>query len=153
MTLEFELKISWFGVSFQYGYRFGLRRDVYIMTRFWGSPIVLPIVCCFISWRLRRPHWENADRAEGIFGFCWTRVECGPASGPTLKKAFCRTCLVVGRRTNKVGGWTAKWIDRLALRERERERDHLRNVDNCWPWYNPYKRISISQPTYLRTLQ
>ena len=55
----------------------------------------------FISWRLRRPHWGNADGAEGIFGSCRTRVGCGPASGPTLKKALCRTCRVVGRRTNK----------------------------------------------------
>ena len=56
----------------------------------------------FISWRLRRFHWGNTDRAEGIFGFCWTCVGCGPASGPTLIKALCRTCPVVGRRTNKV---------------------------------------------------
>ena len=40
----------------------------------------------FFSWRLRRPHWGNADGAEGIFGFCATRVGCGPASGLTLKK-------------------------------------------------------------------
>ena len=49
-------------------------------------PIVLPIVCCFVSWRLRRPHWGNADEAEGIFGFCRTREGCGPASKTTLKK-------------------------------------------------------------------
>ena len=40
----------------------------------------------FICWRLRHPHWRNADGAEGIFGFCWMRVGCGPASGPTLKR-------------------------------------------------------------------
>ena len=56
----------------------------------------------FISWRLRRPYRGNADETEGIFGFCRTRVGCGPASKPTLIKALCRTCPVVGRRTNKV---------------------------------------------------
>ena len=37
------------------------------------------------------PIKENADAAEGIFGNCRTRVDCGPASGPTLKKALCQT--------------------------------------------------------------
>ena len=49
---------------------------------------ILPIACCFIYWRLRRPHWRNADGAKGIFGFCWTHVGCGPASGPTLKRPY-----------------------------------------------------------------
>ena len=31
-----------------------------------------------------------------------TCVGCGPASGPTLIKALCHTCPVVGRRTNKI---------------------------------------------------
>ena len=66
--------------------------------------IVLPIVCCFVFWRLGRPHWGggNADGVEGIFRFCRTRVGSGPASGSTLKKGFCRTCPVVGRRINKI---------------------------------------------------
>ena len=45
---------------------------------------------------------SNADGAEDIFGFCRTHVGCSHASGPILKKALCRTCLVVGRRINKV---------------------------------------------------
>ena len=44
----------------------------------------------------------GADGVKGILGFCRTRVGCGPASGPTLKKVLCRTCPVVGRRINKV---------------------------------------------------
>ena len=64
---------------------------------------VLHCLLYVFSWRLRRPHWGNADGVEGIFGFCRTRVGCCPASGPTLKiKALCRTFLEVGRRTNKV---------------------------------------------------
>ena len=58
--------------------------------------LVKPVVCCFVSWRLRNPHWGNADEAEGIFGFC------SPASRPTLKKALCSTCPMVVRRINKV---------------------------------------------------
>ena len=49
----------------------------------------------FISWRLRRPHWGNADGAKGIWGIFRTRVGCGPASETHLKKALCRTCPVV----------------------------------------------------------
>ena len=56
----------------------------------------------FVSWPLRRPNWGSADGAEGIFGFCQTRVGFGPTFGPTLKKALCRTCLVVGRRIHKI---------------------------------------------------
>ena len=52
--------------------------------------IVLPIVCCFVSWRLGRPHRGNADGAEGIFRFCRTRAGCGPTYGPTLKKVLVR---------------------------------------------------------------
>ena len=55
----------------------------------------------FISWRLRNPSSGNADGTECIFGFYRTRVGCGPASGLTFIKALCRTCPVVGRRTNK----------------------------------------------------
>ena len=43
----------------------------------------------------------GAGGTKGIFGFCWTRVGCGPASGPTLKKALCCICPVVGQRINK----------------------------------------------------
>ena len=56
----------------------------------------------FVSWHLGRLHWGNADGAEGIFGSCRTHVGCSPVSGPTLKKALCCTCQVVGRRINKV---------------------------------------------------
>ena len=63
--------------------------------------ICSPIVCCLVSWCLRHPHWRNANVAKGILGFCWMHVGCGPASGPTLKKALCHTCLVVGWRINK----------------------------------------------------
>ena len=59
------------------------------------------IVCCFVSWPLGRPGWGSADGAEGIFGLYRARVGFVPASGPTLKKTLCRTCPVVGRRTNK----------------------------------------------------
>ena len=47
------------------------------------------------------PPLEGADGSEGILGFCRTGVGCGLASGSTLRKALCRTCLVVRRRTNK----------------------------------------------------
>ena len=57
------------------------------------SPIVLPVVCCFIFWRLGRPRWGHTDGAEDIFGFCRTRVGCGLASGPTLK----RPCAILVR--------------------------------------------------------
>ena len=40
----------------------------------------------FVSWRPRRPQWGSTDGAECIFGFCRTRVGCGPASGPNFKK-------------------------------------------------------------------
>ena len=59
-------------------------------------------VVCFLA--SGAPTLGGADRAECIFGFCRMRVGCEPASGPTLKKALCRTCLVVERRTNKVHG-------------------------------------------------
>ena len=39
--------------------------------------IALPIVCCFVSWRLGCPHWGNADGTEGIFGFCRTHFKKG----------------------------------------------------------------------------
>ena len=56
------------------------------------------IVCFLASWA---PPLGVADGTEGIFGFYRTRVGCGPASGPTLKKrALCHTCPVVGRRIN-----------------------------------------------------
>ena len=67
--------------------------------------IALLIVCCFVSWRLRRPHWGHANRAEGIFGFCRMCVGCGPESRSTLKKALCRTCMVEGWRTNKISAF------------------------------------------------
>ena len=43
-------------------------------------------VVCFLASGL--PPLRGADVAEGIFGFCWMRVGCGPASGPTLKKGL-----------------------------------------------------------------
>ena len=45
--------------------------------------------------------WGAPIGTKSIFGFCRMCLGCGPASGPTLKKALCHTCLVVGRRTNK----------------------------------------------------
>ena len=35
----------------------------------------------------------------------------GPASGPTLKKALCCTCLMVGRKINKVRVPSVRQID------------------------------------------
>ena len=77
-------------------------KRIMICKLFISVEFILPIVCCFISWRLRRPHWGNADGAEGIMEFCRTRIGCSPVSGCILKKALRRTCPVVGRRTNKV---------------------------------------------------
>ena len=57
-------------------------------------------VVCFLA--SEAPPLRGADGTEGIFGFCRTRVGCGPASGPTLKKALYRTCPVVGQRINKI---------------------------------------------------
>ena len=62
------------------------------------------ICLLFVSCRLRRSLWGGTDRAESNFRFCQTRVGCGPASEPTLKNALYRTCLAVGRRTNKHRG-------------------------------------------------
>ena len=44
----------------------------------------------FIAWRLTRPFKGKADGVRGIFRKCRARVGCGPAPGPTLKKALCR---------------------------------------------------------------
>ena len=57
-------------------------------------------VVCFLA--SVAPPLVGTDGIKGIFGFCRTRVGCGPASCPTLKKALCCTCPVVGRRINKV---------------------------------------------------
>ena len=66
-----------------------------------SSLIVLPIVCCLFPglWSVL---FGGADGTKGIFGFCRMHESCSPASGPTLKKALCCTCPVVGRRINKI---------------------------------------------------
>ena len=64
--------------------------------------LFLPIVYCLFSGiRSALFRTGGADRAKGIFGFCRTRIDSGPAFGPSLKKALCRTCPEVGRRTKK----------------------------------------------------
>ena len=57
--------------------------------------------CCLLPGTWGAPVGENAVGAEGIFGICQTHVGCDPVSGSTLIKALCRTCSVVGWRTNK----------------------------------------------------
>ena len=42
----------------------------------------------------------NKGNAKSIFGFAWTRVGFGPATGPTLKTALCHIRTLVGRMIN-----------------------------------------------------
>ena len=69
----------------------------FVTTRY----IFIYSFCCLLPGAWGSPIKGNADKAVGIFDICRTRVGCGPASGCTLLKALCRTCPVVGRRTNK----------------------------------------------------
>ena len=64
----------------------------------WTEIIHQFFAVCFLA--SMAPPLGAADWAEGILGFC------GPASGPTLKKALSHICPVVGRRINK-------WLEEL----------------------------------------
>ena len=49
-----------------------------------------------IAWCLRRPSLGECRRGLRDFWECRAHLGYGPASGPTLKKASCHTCPVVG---------------------------------------------------------
>ena len=89
------------GLSLVRHYFWGGMPNTSAIIHILSPPIVLPIVCCLFP-GLWSALFGGAEGAKVIFGFCRMHVDCGPATGPTLKKVLCRTCQVVGRRTNKV---------------------------------------------------
>ena len=53
-----------------------------------------------IARHLRQPSLGECQQGPRYFGDCRARLGYGPAPGPTLKKALCYTCPVVGQITN-----------------------------------------------------